>query len=50
MVDVMQDLCDYEETRLENVEKNIEIMKSLGKKLLQGKYIKVIKIVCRFRC
>ena len=37
MADVMQELCDYEKRRLKNVEKNIKIMKSLGKKPLQGK-------------
>ena len=37
MADVMQELCDYEKRRLEKIKKNIEIMKSLGKKLLQGK-------------
>ena len=37
MADVMQELCDYEKRRLENIKKNIEIMKSLGNKLLQGK-------------
>ena len=31
MSDVMQELCDYEKRRLENVEENIELMKTLGK-------------------
>ena len=31
MADVVQELCDYEKRRLENVEKNIELMKTLGK-------------------
>ena len=30
MADVMQELCYYEKRRLENVEKNIELMKTLG--------------------
>ena len=30
MADKMQNLCDYEKRRLENVEKNIELMKTLG--------------------
>ena len=34
MADVMQELCDYEKKRLDNVEKNIELMKTLGKILL----------------
>ena len=38
MADVVQELCDYEKRRLENVEKNIELMKTLGKY-----YYKVIK-------
>ena len=37
MADVIQELCDYEKRRLENVKKNIEHMKTLGKILLQGK-------------
>ena len=31
MADVVQELCDYEKRRLENVEKNIDLMKTLGK-------------------
>ena len=31
MADVVQELCDYEKKRLENIEKNIELMKTLGK-------------------
>ena len=37
MADVMQELCDYEKRRLQNVEKNIEHMKTLGITLLYGK-------------
>ena len=29
MADVIQELCDYEKRRLENVEKNIKLMKTL---------------------
>ena len=35
MADVMQELCDYEKRRLENIKENIELMKTLGKILLQ---------------
>ena len=31
MAHVMQELCDYEKRRLENIKNNIEIMKTLGK-------------------
>ena len=37
MGEVMQELCDYEKRRLENLEKNIELMKTLGKILLYVK-------------
>ena len=37
MAGIMQELCDYEKRRLENVEKNIELMKTLGKILLYVK-------------
>ena len=29
MADVIQELCDGEKSRLENIEKNIELMKTL---------------------
>ena len=31
MADIVEELYDYEKRRLENVEKNIELMKTLGK-------------------
>ena len=34
MADVIQELCDYEKRRLRNAEKNIELMKTLGKIIL----------------
>ena len=31
MAEELQEICDYEKRRLENIEKNIELMKYLGK-------------------